>query len=173
MDVKIEETPQKNRYGDYIKHLVIDGYIWMSNTDQEMVEMYEDTKSAKGDCWIGGLGLGLMPEILANKISVRSVTVVEINKEVIDLVAPRIEKQFPGKVRIWQGDALSEQAFLNTQYDWMYLDTYIEGTERAYKEEVLVWLANTENFLQEGGHTGWWLKDKMLNDQFSSFEFEK
>jgi len=165
MELKIEETPLKNKNGDYIKHLTIDNIIWMSNDDIELEDIERSIKNARGDCFIGGLGLGLIAEECAKLDRVTSVTVFEINKNIIKLVVPGINNS---KIQIFHGDAISE--FGNMKYDWMYLDTYLEPTENAFLTEVVPFSKNCQQNLKPSGIVDYWCKNKMDIGDFAPFD---
>lgn len=57
--------------------------------DEESLELL---KEAEGDVLIGGLGLGMVPTALAMKKEVKKIIVVELCKEVIDMVEPQLRK---------------------------------------------------------------------------------
>lgn len=76
--------------GDYVR-LRIDGQLYMTDTPTEQVENRELLRRARGDILIAGLGIGMvLPPLLANP-SVTSVTVVEINPDVVSLISPQID----------------------------------------------------------------------------------
>ncbi len=60
-----------------------------------------------GDVLITGLGLGLVAEAILRKpgSSVRRITIVEQAPDVVRLVAPYLEKRYPGKVEVIEADA--------------------------------------------------------------------
>jgi phospholipid N-methyltransferase len=49
----------------------------------------EKVKKANGNVLIGGLGLGLVIHNILNKQEVKSITIIEINKDLIELVKPK------------------------------------------------------------------------------------
>lgn len=62
--------------------------IVMSDTPDERQDHYAPVRFARGDVLINGLGLGMVLGAVLKKDSVLSVTVVEIDQDVIDLVGP-------------------------------------------------------------------------------------
>lgn len=75
--------------GDY-KMLKRGGVIVMSNTPDEIRDAIGFVRQAKGHVLINGLGLGVVVNMLLAKEEVTKITVIEISKDVIDLVAPHI-----------------------------------------------------------------------------------
>ncbi len=66
------------------------GGVWMTDLPIEQHQHDGDLKGFSGSVLVGGLGLGYAVNHLARKKGVRSITVVEISKEVIDLVWPHV-----------------------------------------------------------------------------------
>jgi hypothetical protein len=60
----------------------------MSDVPAEMRDHYEAVHQAKGHILINGLGLGMVLAACLKKREVTKATVIEIDKDVIDLVAP-------------------------------------------------------------------------------------
>lgn len=77
--------------------------VVMSNTPAEINDHREIFELAEGHVLINGLGLGMAAEVIASKPEVKSVTVVEISPEVIQLVG----KSMPKKVHVILGDAFA------------------------------------------------------------------
>jgi len=84
--------------------LVRGGVVWMSDTPAERVSNLPLYKAATGDVLMLGLGIGMLPMALARKESVTSITVVEVDPRVIDVVAPTLALSGT-EVRIVHGDA--------------------------------------------------------------------
>ena len=62
--------------------------IVMSDTPAEKRDHYAFVRMAKGHCLINGLGLGMCLNAILKKQDVTFVTVVEVDRDVIDLVWP-------------------------------------------------------------------------------------
>lgn len=74
------EIFEKNKH----RFMFIDSYLWMWDTPQE-TELQENlAKKSFGDVLIAGYGFGILPKILLVNSKVKSVTTVEIYKEVIE-----------------------------------------------------------------------------------------
>lgn len=77
--------------GDYTG-LVVDGKLWMSDTDAEIRDHLEPYHQARrlqaARVLINGLGLGMVLGMVLSEPSVEHVDVVEIDKRVIALVGP-------------------------------------------------------------------------------------
>jgi hypothetical protein len=66
--------------------------VWMSDTPAEQTDHLGFIAAAAGDILITGLGLGLVVAACLRKKEVKSVTVIELQADVILLVAPTLQK---------------------------------------------------------------------------------
>ena len=73
--------------GDYIK-LTRGSTLVMSNTPDEIRDHREFIRRSTGSVLINGLGIGMCLTAVLQKQDVTDVTVIEVSKEVIDLVSP-------------------------------------------------------------------------------------
>lgn len=75
-------------YSGTYTRLMRNGRIVMSDTNAEMRDHSIALYRAEGSCLINGLGIGMLLKNILLKDSVTDVTVVEISKELIDMVGP-------------------------------------------------------------------------------------
>ena len=96
-----------------------DNRVWMSVVPSEIRSMEKDIEAAKGKVITYGLGLGYYAFMASEKETVESVSVVEMNRDVISLFKRNILPQFPNKekIRIIEADAF---AFIEKQKDGSY-----------------------------------------------------
>lgn len=96
-----------------------DNRVWMSVVPSEIRSMEKDIEAAKGKVITYGLGLGYYAFMVSEKETVESVSVVEMNRDVISLFKRNILPQFPNKekIRIIEADAF---AFIEKQKDGSY-----------------------------------------------------
>jgi len=80
------------------------GDVVMSYTPMEILSMRQGWKRARGHVLVGGLGLGIIARKALMKKTVKHVTVVEIDKAVIDLVGPSLKEDFGDRVTILHSD---------------------------------------------------------------------
>jgi len=64
--------------------------IVMSDSWMEQATNIEFVRKAKGDVLIAGFGLGMVVLAIQNKPEVTSITVVEINQELVDFIKPNL-----------------------------------------------------------------------------------
>lgn len=99
------------------------GLQWMvvdTHTNKEVKELYSSYDLAYGDVILTGLGFGILASWLCEKESVKSVTAIEISKDVIELF--KKHNTLSKKLTIINEDA---NTFLtSTKYDCLFLDHY-------------------------------------------------
>lgn len=93
----------------------------MSDTPAEMRDHASFVERASGDVLITGLGLGLCVKNLLLKKSVRSVTVVELDPDVIELVSPCYAGP---RVRVVQADAFAWRPSKAERWDFAWHDVW-------------------------------------------------
>src|SRR3990167_1240824 len=78
--------------GDRIVHLLVETGkgMWMSDSPEEMEEIYDVIPKLKCSVLVGGLGLGLLPKMLDDNKDVTHMTVVEKESDILDLVRPHL-----------------------------------------------------------------------------------
>lgn len=74
------------------RRLMRNGNVIMSDTPDEIADLYEFRRHATGKVLINGLGLGIAAKMALAKPEVWHVTIIEIDQEVIDLVAPTLNE---------------------------------------------------------------------------------
>jgi hypothetical protein len=84
----------------------INGELVMSDTPDERIDHLSALSFAEGDCLVAGLGLGMITNAMLQKPGVDTVTIVEINQDVIDLVFPWLQKKYGDRVRVYCDDIL-------------------------------------------------------------------
>lgn len=122
--------------------------LWMTDLPCELNQMYEAvlTLKPRGRVLVGGLGLGILPAILAGYQGVDRVVVVELNNEVIKAVRP--DSQITSAEATYQyklADAYDTvwgnvQTFVRTydgpKFDAVFLDTWQGQSESAFWDQV-------------------------------------
>ena len=118
-------------YGKYPKRITFPNLVekredevhftWMSAEQSEVSGMDAHAKGAYGDVLIAGLGLGVLPWMAAKNPNVRTITVLEIRPEVLELIAPVIENK---KTNIVRGDVWEHINGSPGAYDFIDLDIW-------------------------------------------------
>ncbi len=79
------------------------GQVIMSDTNAEIHDLLEHIDDLRGHVLVTGLGLGMTVQALLKRDSVKSITVIEQSKDVLNLCAGRFKKE--KRVRIINADA--------------------------------------------------------------------
>jgi len=112
--------------------LIINGECWMTDAEFECRTSIPFERAARGDVLVIGLGLGLGIRPVLIKRSVRSVTVLEINEDVIALIAPTIRHP---KLRIVKGDAYSWRP-PKARFDLVYFDIWADVPNEDNRKDL-------------------------------------
>lgn len=121
--------------GNYIR-LMHDGKLVMSDTDMEKRTNAEFCSKAHGDVLIGGLGIGLIVLAIQDKPEVNSITILECNQDVIDLVATQLPLN--NKVKIVNADVFIWKPDKGIRYDTIYMDIWPLISKEIYQKEMRV-----------------------------------
>lgn len=135
------------------KVLSLEDGVWMSDTPMEFETTDNATKLAKGDVLECGLGIGLFTYYASKKESVKSITTIEKEKDIIDLVYPVIQNK---KTKVINADAIEFLKTTNKKFDTIHIDIWAGILH--YKEfEPMIKLARTK--LKPNGIVTCWLDD--------------
>ena len=146
--------------GDFVStELWVDDVLWMSDTPLEQNTSMPFMDLAVEDVLLGGLGVALVPSQLLDVENVNSITIVEINPDVIELVGPSID--WHHKVEIIQGDI---REYITSEgrdedgrrFDSVFIDVWDDmGTPREEIEEMM---KLAETVLTPDGFASCWLQ---------------
>ena len=96
------------------------GDVIMSDTPMEIRTNMDFLYQAHGNILIGGLGLGIILKILENMDNIKSVTVIEKNQEIIDLVLDQLN--LPNNFKVIQSDIFEYKP--KEIFDTIYFDIW-------------------------------------------------
>ncbi len=105
-----------------------DGRLWMSDTPQERMMMFNNAARSRGHILVGGLGLALYPQYAAARAG--QFTVVEQSRAVRTIVGPALEQALTSRSRPAPFEIVTRDVsdFLaaqpTTPYDTIFLDTW-------------------------------------------------
>ena len=128
--------------------------LWMSDTPFKRQTNYDIGREASGDVLIVGLGLGMVAAALCRKPEVRSVTVLEIEPEVIALVSPHIRHR---KLRVLLADGF-RPPLRGRAFDTIYIDIWPNICSDNW-ETMKPLLAAYRKLQRPGGSTTAWMKE--------------
>ena len=138
--------------------------IMMSDTPMERNTNRDFIQKANGDVIIFGLGLGLVIIPLLKKKNVKSVLVVELYQDLIDLVYPILKKHdTENKLSVIQGDCFEIHKSIpkEQKFDCVYGDIWIEICTDNY-EEMKTLTKNWKNRINRENSDSFidhWMKD--------------
>jgi hypothetical protein len=98
--------------------------VVMSDTPDELRDHYSAVTAAKGHCLIHGLGLGIVAEACLRKDDVTKVTVIELSREVIQLIGPYLFETWGERIEIVNADALTWKAPKGERYGMVWHDIW-------------------------------------------------
>lgn len=128
------------------------GNTWMSDSQLEVESYLGATQLAKGDCLVCGLGIGLLPTLIKDKCD--SIDIVELNRDVIDLVYPQIKSE---KTRIIKDDIFHYLDTTDKKYNFIHIDIW--GDITAPVLEIEKARKKAERCLRQGGTIWCWLQE--------------
>lgn len=144
--------------GKYVK-LLIDDEVVMSDTTMEKMTNANFIYNAYGDVLIAGLGLGLIINPLLEKEEVTSITIIEKNQNVIDLVGPYYNNP---KINIINGDIFTWKPPKGKKWDTIYFDIWSDRCSDNIKEMKTLHRRFGKRVNRENGKRGYinsWYRD--------------
>ena len=139
--------------------------MWMSDSPREYYSMWELVARARPKrVLVGGLGLGILANLLSKRSDIDEIVVVEKSKCVIDMVKPHVHP----KVKIINDDffrAASEFSRKGKEYDTVILDIY---TGKEDVEDVKINVETIEDAFPESKVLAWKFQPE-LEEEISSF----
>lgn len=133
------------------EQLLVDGQSIMLDADHLTDDMRRAAASARGNCYVAGLGLGLMVRHLIDKPEVTRIVCVEIDARIVELILPRVADP---KVTLRVGDAYRD--FAGGPFDWMYFDCDVRPSDENYER----WRAAALPHLKAGGTIERWIANE-------------
>ena len=132
-DIKINSYKEYSQIG-YFDHkfsylaLTEGNNVWMSLNPNEIETMKPYITKGKGNVLVLGLGMGYVPFMLANKADVKSITIIEKDKEIISLFNSLIYPAFTHKekIKIIEGDAVKylQNSEKKPSFDYIFADLW-------------------------------------------------
>jgi hypothetical protein len=160
-----------NRPGDVHARIYQGGTLWMSDTSEERRDHARMLHRATGDVLVGGLGLGLFALAAMLKPEVKSVTVIEINPDVIALVEKYLRLaagEHADKLTVICADLLDWKPPKGQTWDVLWFDIWptLCVDDLAEHTRLRRRFARRRN---PGGHTDCWgsayLKERQRRDR--------
>ena len=137
-----------------------DDVVWMSTDPNEINTMREAIDEAKGNVLAFGLGLGYFPIMCAVKPSVKSVTILEKDMNIINIFNKHILPLFPfkEKIKIISADAY---AYVNrndlNKFDYLFIDIWHNA-----EDGLPLYLKFKRMLKKEKIKVSYWLKTSII-----------
>lgn len=136
--------------GVLITRLIVGDKLMMVDTEWERQIARDFINAARGDVLIFGLGLGCTVREIVDKPSVKSVSVIEKNPDVIELVEPHMRN---AKLTVVHGDAFSYEP--EQTYDAIWIDIWHSSLPQFTGERRAL-AARYRRFKKQGGFLRTW-----------------
>lgn len=142
--------------------ILTNGVEWMTLLPNEINSQKKYIEKAKGKVLTYGLGLGYYVFQVALKKDVQSVTVVDLNKNVIDLFNTHILPNFPDearqKIKIVHCDAFEFAKSLHDgDFDYIYADVWHDCGDG---KDLYLKFKSLESFCPSAEY-GYWIEDSI------------
>lgn len=146
----------KGEYDFYypIVTLLEDNDVWMTDSQLEIESIQGAIITAKGDVLIGGLGIGLLPTFIKHKKGVKSITIVELHQEVIDLIFPYVKTD---KMIVIRDGIIHYLSTTSNKYDFIHVDIW--GTITAPLKDIDTIREKAKPCLKPNGIIWCWLQE--------------
>lgn len=144
--------------GRYMKLVEFPDKLWMSNVPAEIMDHKPFVRKAKGNVLIIGLGIGMVLEGVLCKKNVSKIIVLDIEKDIIDLVSPFYRK-FKKKISFVNGDVRDQSTIENlakdAPFDSIYIDIWPKIVPETY-DEMAILRGIYKKFLSKNGFIEFW-----------------
>lgn len=135
-DISLNNLYEINKVGYFTNqfnylNLLENNQVWMNITPFEINTMKKSINKAKGNILTFGLGLGYFTYMVSNKKDVKSITVVEKDKTIIDFINRKIISKFKNKdkIKIINNDIYNYSSEKLKDYDFIFVDTYKQADD--------------------------------------------
>jgi hypothetical protein len=120
---------------DAMWDLWVPAKAWMSNKAEELMSMYAVAKEARGDVLVGGLGLGIFPQLaLYLKRPIDSFTIVEKSRDVIKITTRawlnRLDGDTRAKIQILEQPFEDYIKTTGKKFDTIFVDLWEDADPR-------------------------------------------
>lgn len=119
------------------------GSVVMSDTEMEKQTNSAFVRNAHGKVLIGGLGIGLILLAVQDKADVEKITIIEKNREVIDLVASQLPLN--DKVEIVNADVFEYAP--TEKYNTIYMDIWNYINQDVYRKQMKPLISRYRRYL--------------------------
>jgi spermidine synthase len=126
----------------------------MSSHEFEMITNQKFLDNAKGDVLIFGLGIGLIVYPLLKDENINSITIVEVDKDLISEIFPLLaEFDYLNRLEVKHSDAFKFET--DKKFDTIYFDIWASIGEEAFNEMDILSNMFRKNLKEEGWMDSW------------------
>ncbi len=150
--VQLHQIVQDGRVLD-----VQDG-VWMSDTPMEFETTKNAVNNSKGDVLECGIGIGMFVHYASKRDEVKSITIVEQEKDVVDLVYPVVKNK---KTNTIIGDAIEFLKNTDKKFDFIHIDIWASVTTPYLEIDKVLKIARKK--LKPKGIVSCWLEENAEN----------
>ncbi len=160
------EIPQLGFFSEEFSFPAVfeDGVEWMAIKPNEIETMRAPIEAVEGDVLTYGLGLGYFTYMASEKESVKSITVVERDAEIIKLFTEHILPQFAhgDKVRIVHSDAFEfvKKKMPKSHFDYVFADLWHDASDGF---DLYIRLKRAEKY-NAGAKYLYWIEDTLISN---------
>jgi len=133
----------------------------MSDTTAETSDLLPLACNAKGEVLIAGLGLGVALDLVMQDKEVKHVTVIEISKEIIDLVGDHFKNKYGDRLTIINADILEWKAPKGVHYDYCWFDIWDDICTDNLKDMTKL----KRKYAKKADRKGFWAEMECLRAQ--------
>ena len=139
--------------------LNLNNTTWMSITPNEINTMKNSIEKANGNVLVLGLGLGYFPYMISLKSNVKTIDIVEKDKQIVDIFKNHIYPFFnmKNKFKVVNEDAFSYLNNIKNNYDFVFVDLYHNPVDAL---PIYIRCKKIEN--QNIAHFDYWLEEGIL-----------
>jgi hypothetical protein len=147
--------------GNYVR-LCKGGKLITSNTQLERISNAPFIRNAHGDVFIAGLGIGYLIDMLKDRqfTNIKSITVIELYREIIDLVMESLPEDID--IMLINRDVRTFRT--HKMYDTIYFDIWSTYDNEIFKNEMQPLMAKFAGNLRKDGWMGCWAEDAAKNN---------
>ncbi len=132
--------------------------VWMSDTPFEFETTKNAINNSKGDVLECGIGIGMFVLYASKRDQVKSITIIEQEKDVIDLVYPVVKNK---KTSVIKEDAIEFIKTTNRKFDFIHIDIWASVTTPYLEIDKVLKIAR--KILKPNGKVSCWLEENKKN----------
>jgi hypothetical protein len=149
-------------------HILINNDIWARDDGIEGKIRQQRAIEASGNVLIVGLGLGLINNPLKENPNVKSITIVEISQEIIDLIQNKYPDRLD-KINIIKDDFYNFAKTTNKKFDYIYGDIF-PSINVSYFNSWEKFINSAQTLLTQNGKIDGRIKEFYDNHNSTTFE---